>query len=96
MGRKKLYEGMTCSCCGKKPAEVKGLCRNCYGCVHYAEKNPTNYKPGKRGPERNETTLKALKFVNDGMTQSEVARILGVSRQRVSQIVKSKRKEAFT
>ena len=90
MGRKKLYEGIMCSCCGKEQAEIKGLCKKCYGCLYYASKNPTAYHAGRRGPERNETTLKAMKFLGDGMKQSEIARILGVSRQRISTIAKMK------
>ena len=90
MGRKKLYEGVPCSCCGKEQAEIKGLCKKCYGCLYYASKNPTAYHAGRRGPERNETTLKAMKFLGEGMKQSEVAMILGVSRQRISTIAKMK------
>lgn len=90
MGRKKLYEGVPCSCCGNEQAEIKGLCKKCYGCLYYASKNPTAYHAGRRGPERNETTLKAMKFLGDGMKQSEIARILGVSRQRISTIAKMK------
>lgn len=89
MGRKKLYEGVPCSCCGNEQAEIKGLCKKCYGCLYYASKNPTAYHAGRRGPERSETTLKAMKFLGDGMKQSEIARILGVSRQRISIIAKS-------
>ena len=91
MGRKKLYEGVLCSCCGNKQAVIKGMCRNCYGCIHYAEKNPTNYKPGKRGPERGETSNKAISLFKIGMKQSEIAKSLGVSRQRISYILNNRK-----
>lgn len=93
MGRKKLYEGMMCSYCGDRPASVKGLCKRCYNNFWYGNKNPTAYNPGHRGPSPTFNIDQTLKLIEEGVSQSEIARMAGVSRQRINFILKNRRKE---
>ena len=96
MGRKKLYEGIMCSYCGKNPAEVKGVCRACYykSRYNYVCKNPKGSKHGLRGPAQGETTMIVLDLLSKGVSQSDVYKILNISRQRVSSIVKRENQRA--
>lgn len=96
MGRKKLYEGIMCSYCGKNPAEVKGVCRACYykSRYNYVCKNPKGSKHGLRGPAQGETTMIVLDLLSKGVSQSDVSKILNISRQRVSSIVKRENQRA--
>lgn len=93
MGRKKLYEGMMCSYCGDRPASVKGLCKRCYSNFWYVNKNPTSNDHGHRGPSPTFNVKKTLNLLDEGLSQSEIARIAGVSRQRINFILKNRRKE---
>lgn len=88
MGRKKLYEGIMCNCCGSRKAQVKGLCRTCYYKSKYTRKNPENSKHGLRGPAQGETTMIVLDLLGKGVSQTDVSKILNISRQRVHSIVK--------
>ena len=96
MGRKKLYEGIMCSSCGKNPAKVKGFCRACYckSRYNYICKNPKGSKQGLRGPAQGETTMIVLDLLSKGVSQSDVSKILNISRQRVSFIVKRENQRA--
>ena len=93
MGRKKLYEGMMCRYCGDRPASVKGLCKRCYSNFWYVNKNPTSNDHGHRGPSPTFNINKTLNLLDEGLSQSEIARIAGVSRQRINFIIKNRRKE---
>lgn len=94
MGRKKLYDGVLCSCCRSRQAEVKGLCRACYYKSKYTRKNPENSKHGLRGPAQSETTMIVLDLLGKGVSQTDVSKILNISRQRVSSIAKRENQRA--
>lgn len=88
MGRKKLYIGVMCSYCGERPAKIKGLCLKCYKSMTYINKNYKTQQTKER--HLKESTKKVIDLVDSGMKQSDVARKLGMTRQRVSDIVLSK------
>lgn len=88
MSRKKLYEGIMCNCCKERPAETKGLCKRCYSKLLFRKQVNNLHPGGKRGPDISENTKKALNLLQQGNTQSEVARIMGVSRQRINKIAR--------
>jgi DNA-binding NarL/FixJ family response regulator len=75
----------TCKCaeCGAGKVFCKGLCEACYRRARYREQNPVT---------RHEVVLKRdmeiARMLKRGMTQSEIARKKGVSRQAISKIAK--------
>ncbi len=77
-----------CKCCGKHPAEVKGMCRTCYS-REYARKKAGNRKPGDSWNEQSKAIAADYR---SGMKQSEIARKHNVSRQWVSVVVGKVRK----
>ncbi len=77
-----------CKCCGKHPAEVKGMCRTCYS-REYARKRAGDHKPGDNWNEQSKAIAADYKA---GMKQSEIARKHNVSRQWVSVVVKKVQK----
>lgn len=87
-GRKKLYDGsIKCSCCGSDKIHAKGMCYKCYSAIWRMKKNP-DCKIGKRGRNKTEKTEKVLKLLETAMTQTEIAKSVGVSRQAVNRIKK--------
>lgn len=95
MGRKKLYEGMMCRYCGDRPASVKGLCKKCYSNFWYWNKKHSVNNSVHRGPSPSFNIEQTLNLLDEGLSQSEIARIAGVSRQRINFILKNRRKENF-
>lgn len=91
----KKFEEKVCSCCNKQPAYAKGLCRACYARVKYRKKNGIPLDVPKYSTLHKETfnTVMSLSDV-DSMSQSEIARVCGVSRQRVHTIIKKYKKES--
>lgn len=83
-GRKSLYDGVICPCCGTREAKIKGMCLTCYRRVYYQNKahQETEEKPLNQRKEGIKADLKA------GMRQCDVARKYEVSRQYVGQIWK--------
>lgn len=74
-GRPKL-----CAVCRKELATVKGFCRTCYN----AEYHKANYIKHRKVNDLHEAISAAL--AEGSMSQSEIARQFGVSRQYVSQV----------
>ena len=76
-------QGKMCSLCKKKEAVCKGMCWNCY---------LKTYRKSKRLPKRDIRHDRTKKIIIDyalnDISQSEIARKYGVSRQRVSTILK--------
>lgn len=82
--KRRLYEGVMCSCCGEQQATIKGMCNKCYARNSYAQKHAEHYK----SRESNTTRTKAIELFSKGIPKAEIARTIGVSRQRISQIIK--------
>lgn len=79
---------MTCSCCGKLGCVAQNLCPSCYQRKRLT--GTLEYKKRKRGPNPDnwgENTRRVFTMYKSGVSQSDIARNLGISRQRVSQII---------
>ena len=79
---------MTCSCCGKLGCVAHNLCHSCYqrkwltGTLEYKKK-----KHGTNPDNWGENTRRVFTMYKSGVSQSDIARNLGISRQRVGQII---------
>lgn len=95
MGRKRQFDNEICSCCNQSPATISGMCTRCYGRVHYRKgKNIPLNAPKYSSLQRKTFDSVIALSKTDSMTQSQMARVCGVSRQRVNQIIKKYKKES--
>ncbi|WP_413936347.1 hypothetical protein [Nitrospira sp. BLG_1] len=78
---------------GKKPSEVckKYQCSSAYAYDACREHGV----PYRCYEQKNPSTLKIAKLLLDGFGQSDVARQLGVTRQRIGQVAKKMREVGF-
>ena len=89
------YVELMCSCCKKRPVVVKGLCKTCYARMKYRKENGIPLDSPKYSSSYGKTYKKVLElYKSDSISQSEIARVCGVSRQRVHTIIKKYKKES--
>lgn len=91
-GKSDALRNETCKICGSHQIYCKNMCQRCYALDYYSKTHP-DYSPGKTGPKPKAQTEKVFTLLKCGMKQSEIARSIGVSRQRVSQIVKNRERK---
>lgn len=88
MSKGKIEEPKICISCEENPAAIGCLCQECYNSIMNRNENIEVFKVGTTGPLPKEQTIKAIRLMRAGMTQTEVSKLFGITRQRAYQIWK--------
>ena len=97
MANIKYDPGQMCSVCGKRQATVRGMCKSCYTKKYchkynseYYQKKRREKKPVPKKYRGTEQTKKIVAEYKTGeITQADLAKKYDLSRQRISQIIRT-------
>lgn len=88
-------ENNLCTKCGKREIEIvkSCMCKKCFRNSWYAEHHPKKEKKPKpakvKVDRKSDQTKEIMRLLQDGVSQVEIARKYGISKQRVFSIKKN-------
>lgn len=86
--RTRLFAERKCSFCGSDNHYAKGLCEPCYNRLRRTGTLEYKDRSGPRPQTWGENTKRIITLYKSGMSQSEIAREIGVTRQAVHIVIK--------
>ena len=87
MGRRKLYEMQVCKYCGNHNIYAFGYCRKCYQRFRYRDEHGISHDATLH-QKSSDRTGEIIRCMQQGMSQIDIARKFGVTKQWVSKIKK--------